>query len=137
VINGLLGGYPFLIHTKIFTIKGESPEKDISIGFEFFYQKVTSLLTPGIERSIEERGSRLLEDFRGMSIETIVERAKDYITPKSLPPDVDKAKLFAWLDEIKADTQRNPQNEDDNKRAIFGKIQEIGGYRGIRYIMKR
>jgi hypothetical protein len=98
---------------------------------------VTSLLTPGIERSIEERGSQLLEDFRGMSIETIVERAKDYITPKSLPPHVDKAKLFAWLDEIKADTQRNPQNEDDNKRAIFGKIQEIGGYRGIRYIMKR
>jgi len=130
---GVVLGYPLLIHTKLFTVRGETPEKDISVGFELVYQQVSRLLLPGIDKSIEERGARLLAKFRAMPIERIVSKAKDYITPKAIE---NKQAIMNWLDEMQSDAEENPEHCDDNKRAIFAKILDIGGYRGIRYILR-
>lgn len=126
-------GYPLLMHTKLFTVKGATPGENISVGFEVVYQQVSKLLLPGIDRSIEERGSRLLTDFRAMPTDRIVDKAKDYITPKKIE---NKQAVMDWLDEMKNDADQNPEHADDNKRAIFAKIQDIGGYRGIKYILR-
>lgn len=131
---GVVLGYPLLMHTKLFTIKGRTAEENISVGLEVVYQQISKLLLPGIDKSIEERGSRLLADFRAMPMARIVSKAKDYITPKAIK---DKQAIMNWLDEMQADAEQNPDHADDNKRAIFAKIQEIGGYRGIRYILRR
>ena len=129
----LVLGYPLLMHTKVFTIKGQTPAQNISVGFEVVYQQVSKLLLPGVDRSIEERGSRLLTAFRAMPMDRIVDKAKDYITPKNIE---NKQAVLAWLDEMKNDAEQNPDQADDIKRAIFAKIQEIGGYRGIKYISR-
>jgi len=129
----LVLGYPLLMHTKVFTIKGQTPAQNISVGFEVVYQQVSKLLLPGVDRSIEERGSRLLTAFRAMPMDRIVDKAKDYITPKNIE---NTQAVLAWLDEMKNDAEQNPDQADDIKRAIFAKIQEIGGYRGIKYISR-
>jgi len=129
----LVLGYPLLMHTKVFTIKGQTPAQNISVGFEVVYQQVSKLLLPGVDRSIEERGSRLLTAFRAMPMDRIVDKAKDYITPKNIE---NSQAVLAWLDEMKNDAEQNPDQADDIKRAIFAKIQEIGGYRGIKYISR-
>ncbi len=129
---GVVLGYPLLMHTKLFTVKGRTANENISVGLEVVYQQVSKLLRPGIEKSIEERGARLLVQFRAMPIDRIVVKAKDYITPKNIE---DKQAIMNWLDEMQNDAQQHPEHEDDNKRAIFAKIQEIGGYRGIRYVL--
>ncbi len=129
----LVLGYPLLMHTKVFTIKGQTPAQNISVGFEVVYQQVSKLLLPGVDRSIEERGSRLLTAFRAMPMDRIVDKAKDYITPKNIE---NTQAVLAWLDEMKNDAEQNPDQADDIKRAIFAKLQEIGGYRGIKYISR-
>ncbi|MBM4465895.1 MAG: hypothetical protein FJ014_10140 [Chloroflexi bacterium] len=131
--SGVVLGYPLLMHTKLFTIKGETAEQNVSVGLEVVYQQVSKLLLPGIDKSIEERGSRLLARFRALPIARIVSKAKDYITPKAIE---NKQAIMNWLDEMQNDAAQNPEHEDDNKRAIFAKIQEIGGYRGVRYILR-
>jgi hypothetical protein len=130
---GVVLGYPLLMHTKIFTVKGATPDQSISVGFEVVYQQVSKLLLPGIDRSIEERGARLLTDFRAMPMDKIVNKAKDYITPK---PIENKQAIMDWLDEMQDDADQNPEHEDDNKRAIFAKIHDIGGYRGLKYVLR-
>jgi hypothetical protein len=131
--TGVVLGYPLLMHTKLFTIKGATAEENISVGVEVVYQQVSKLLLPGIGKSIEERGSRLLTKFRALPADRIVDKAKDYITPKDIE---NKQAIMDWLDEMKADAEQNPEHADNNKRAIFAKIQDIGGYRGIRYILR-
>lgn len=131
--TGVVLGYPLLTHTKIFTVRGETAEESISVGFEAVYQQVSKLLRPGIDKSIDERGSRLLATFKAMPMDKIVDRAKDYITPKDIPQ---KQEVMNWLDERKNEADQNPELADENKRAIFIKIQDIGGYRGIRYILR-
>jgi hypothetical protein len=126
-------GYPLLMHTKLFTVKGATPDENISVGFEVVYQQMSKLLLPGIDQSIEERGSQLLTAFRAMHIDRIVDKAKDYITPKNIE---NKQAVMDWLDEMQADAGQNQEHADDNKRAIFAKIQDLGGYRGIRYILR-
>jgi hypothetical protein len=130
---GIVLGYPLLTHTKIFTVRGKTAEESISVGFEAIYQQVSKLLRPGIDKSVEERGSRLLAAFKAMPMDKIVGRAKDYITPKDIPQ---KQEIMNWLDERKNEADQNPELADENKRAIFIKIQDIGGYRGIRYILR-
>jgi hypothetical protein len=130
---GVVLGYPLLMHTKLFTVKGATPAENISVGFEVIYQQVSKLLLPGVDKSIEERGSRLLTAFRALPMDRIVDRAKDYITPKNIE---NKQAVIDWLDEMENDTEQNPEHADDNKRAIFAKIQDIGGYRGIKYILR-
>lgn len=130
---GVVLGYPLLMHTKLFTIKGEAAEENISVGLEVVYQQVSKLLIPGIDKSIEERGSRLLAKFRTLPIDRIVSKAKDYIMPKDIK---NKQAIIDWLDEMENDADENPEHADNNKRAIFAKIQDIGGYRGIRYILR-
>lgn len=130
---GVVLGYPLLIHTKLFTIKGKTPAQNISVGFEVVYQQVSKLLLPGIDKSIEERGSRSLTAFRAMPMDRIVEKAKDYITPKVIE---DKQAIMSWLDEMKNEAEQDPDQADNIKRAIFAKILDIGGYRGIKYILK-
>jgi hypothetical protein len=75
----------------------------------------------------------LLAAFKAMPMDKIVGRAKDYITPKDIPQ---KQEVMNWLDERKNEADQNPELADENKRAIFIKIQDIGGYRGIRYILR-
>ncbi|MGQ9626112.1 MAG: hypothetical protein ACUVV0_04300 [Anaerolineae bacterium] len=111
-------GYPILVHTKIFTIRGKTPDQDLSIGVELFYQQVSKILVPGIERSIEERGMSLLHKFRAMPLDKIVIRAEDFIALRNLP-DRERNRLEKWLKNIKEDSAQNPDNEDKNKRAIF------------------
>ena len=130
---GVVLGYPLLIHTKLFTIKGKTPAQNISVGFEVVYQQVSKLLIPGIDKSIEERGSRSLTAFRAMPMDRIVEKAKDYITPKVIE---DKQAIMSWLDEMKNEAEQDPDQADNIKRAVFAKILDIGGYRGIKYILK-
>jgi len=130
---GLVLGYPLLMHTKIFTLKGQTPAQNISVGFEVVYQQVSKLLLPGVDRSIEERGSRLLTAFRAMHMDRIVDKGKDYVTPKNIE---NRQAVMTWLDEMKNNAEQNPDQADDIKRAIFAKIQEIGGYRGIKYILR-
>jgi len=130
---GVVLGYPLLIHTKLFTIKGKTPALNISVGFEVVYQQVSKLLIPGIDKSIEERGSRSLTAFRAMPMDRIVEKAKDYITPKVIE---DKQAIMSWLDEMKNEAEQDPDQADNIKRAIFAKILDIGGYRGIKYILR-
>ena len=130
---GVVLGYPLLIHTKLFTIKGKTPAQNISVGFEVVYQQVSKLLLPGIDKSIEERGSRSLTAFRTMPMDRIVEKAKDYITPKVIE---DKQAIMSWLDEMKNEAEQDPDQADNIKRAVFAKILDIGGYRGIKYILK-
>jgi len=129
----LVLGYPLLMHTKVFTIKGQTPAQNISVGFEVVYQQVSKLLLPGVDRSIEERGSRLLTAFRAMPMDRIVDKGKDYVTPKNIE---NSPAVMTWLDEMQNDAEQNPDQADDIKRAIFAKIQEIGGYRGIKYILR-
>ena len=131
--SGVVLGYPLLMHTKLFTIRGTTPAESISVGVEVVYQQVSKLLLPGIDKSIEERGSRLLTAFRAMPMDRIVDKAKDYITPKVVE---NKQAVMDWLDEMKNDADQNPEHADNNKRAIFAKIQDIGGYRGIKYVLK-
>jgi len=130
---GVVLGYPLLIHTKLFTIKGKTPALNISVGFEVVYQQVSKLLIPGIDKSIEERGSRSLTAFRAMPMDRIVEKAKDYITPKVIE---DKQAIMSWLDEMKNQAEQDPDQADNIKRAVFAKILDIGGYRGIKYILR-
>lgn len=130
---GVVLGYPLLIHTKLFTIKGKTPAQNISVGFEVVYQQVSKLLLPGIDKSIEERGSRSLTAFRAMPMDRIVEKAKDYITPKVIE---DKQAIMSWLDEMKNEAEQDPDQADNIKRAVFAKILDIGGYRGIKYILR-
>lgn len=129
----LVLGYPLLMHTKVFTIKGQSPAQNISVGFEVVYQQVSKLLLPGVDKSIEERGSRLLTAFRAMPMDRIVDKAKDYVTPKNIE---NCQAVIDWLDEMQNDAEQNSDQADNIKRAIFAKIQEIGGYRGIKYILR-
>jgi len=129
----LVLGYPLLMHTKVFTIKGQTPAQNISVGFEVVYQQVSKLLLPGVDKSIEERGSRLLTAFRAMPMDRIVDKAKDYVTPKNIE---NSQAVMDWLDEMKNDAEQNSDQADNIKRAIFAKIQEIGGYRGIKYILR-
>jgi hypothetical protein len=131
--TGVVLGYPLLMHTKLFTVKGKEPEENISVGVEVVYQQVSRLLLPGIDKSIDERGSRLLTAFRALPMDRMVEKAKDYITPKSIE---NKQAIVDWLDERKNEVEQNPELADENKRTIFAKIQDIGGYRGIRYILR-
>ena len=121
------------MHTKVFTIKGQTPAQNISVGFEVVYQQVSKLLLPGVDRSIEERGSRLLTAFRAMPMDRIVDKAKDYVTPKNIE---NCQAVIDWLDEMQNDAEQNSDQADNIKRAIFAKIQEIGGYRGIKYILR-
>jgi hypothetical protein len=130
---GVVLGYPLLMHTKLFTIKGQTPAENISVGFEIVYQQISKLLLPGIDQSIEERGSQLLTAFRALPIDRIVDKAKDYITPKNIE---NKQAVMDWLDEMKADAEQHPDQADNIKRALFAKIQDIGGYRGIKYILR-
>ncbi|GEM_PF-1037878 len=130
---GVVLGYPLLTHTKIFTVKGKTAEESISVGFEAVYQQANKLLRPGITKSIEERGSRLLAAFKAMPMDKIVDRAKDYITPKDIPQ---KQEIMNWLDERKVEAEQNPERAGENKRAIFIKIQDIGGYRGVKYVLR-
>ncbi len=130
---GVVLGYPLVMHTKVFTIKGQTPAENISVGFEVVYQQVSKLLLPGVDKSIEERGSRLLTDFRALPMDRIVDKAKDYITPKNIE---NKQAVVDWLDKMKADADQDPDRADNIKRAIFAKIQDIGGYRGIKYILR-
>ncbi len=130
---GVVLGYPLLMHTKVFTIKGQTPADNISVGFEVIYQQVSKLLLPGVDKSIEERGSQLLTAFRALPMDRIVEKAKDYITPKNIE---NKQAVMDWLDEMQSDAEQTPEHADNNKRAIFAKIQDIGGYRGIKYILR-
>ena len=130
---GVVLGYPLLMHTKLFTIKGATAAENISVGVEIVYQQVSKLLLPGIDKSIEERGSRLLTAFRALPMDRIVIKAKDYITPKEIE---DKQAIMDWLDEMKNDADQNPAHADNNKRAVFAKIQDLGGYRGIKYILR-
>jgi hypothetical protein len=130
---GVVLGYPLLMHTKLFTIKGATAAENISVGFELVYQQVSELLLPGIDKSIEERGSRLLTAFRALPMDRIVSKAKDYITPKDIE---EKQAVMNWLDEMQNDADQSPEHADNNKRAIFAKIQDIGGYRGIKYILR-
>lgn len=131
--SGVVLGYPLLTHTKLFTVKGKTPEENISVGFELVYQQVSKLLLPGIDRSIEERGSRLVADLRALPIDRIVDKAKDYITPKVIE---DKEGVMNWLEEQKTEAEENPELANDIKRIISGRILEIGGYRAIRYILR-
>ncbi len=130
---GVVVGYPLLMHTKIFTVKGKTATENISVGLEVVYQQVSKLLLPGIDKSIEERGSRLLTAFRVLPMDRIVDKAKDYITPKNIE---NKQAVIGWLDQMKNDAEQHPDQADNIKRAIFAKIQDIGGYRGIKYILR-
>ena len=38
---GVVLGYPLLMHTKLFTIKGKTPAENISVGVEVVYQQVS------------------------------------------------------------------------------------------------
>jgi len=130
---GVVVGYPLLMHTKIFTVKGKTATENISVGLEVVYQQVSKLLLPGIDKSIEERGSRLLTAFRVLPMDRIVDKSKDYITPKDIE---NKQAVVGWLDQMKNDAEQHPDQADNIKRAIFAKIQDIGGYRGIKYILR-
>lgn len=132
-------GYPLLLHTRLFTIRGAKPEDDKSVGPEFLLQLADNLLLPGIEESIQEQSARLIKQWRQTDIQKLGPTTKDYLASHAWPPDHPRTReqTLHWVEQLLADATANPANADDNARALFIEIEKIGGLRGIRWILKQ
>jgi hypothetical protein len=130
-------GYPLLLHSKLFTLRGTSPEEDKSFGPEFVLQIAEKILLPGISESIQENGAKLLHKWRAIDIRILGSTTKDYITSHKLPDGYKRTKedTIKWIDNLVSDAKANPKQTDANKRSLFSTVEIIGKYRGIRWVL--
>ena len=131
--------YPLLLHTKIFTVRGETPQHERSFGPQLVLEYAETLLLPGIAKTIEEKTARCCGDYRIRSatapeFQKICNAAENYVGTKSKPKQRDEA--LTYVKTLYADAVQHPNNLADNAAALFYKIEEVGGIRGARFVLK-
>jgi hypothetical protein len=131
--------YPLLLHTKLFTLRGEDPKDEKSFGPQFFLEAAEKLLSPGMEESIQEMGAKLYAEWRAKDIGKIGAAARAYVTSHALPNNHPRSRddVLTWVDRLVADSQANPVNSDKNCGALFVEIQSIGNLRGVRWVLRQ
>jgi hypothetical protein len=133
-------GYPLLLHAKLLSFRGDTPEEERSVGPQFFLEVAERLLVPGMRESIDQKSATFLALWRrDLNMAKLGKSAQDYIRPHAWPQNGTKPKeeIQSWVDKLMADTQANPGNADDNARALFLQIREIGGLRGVRWVLRQ
>lgn len=132
-------GYPLLLHTKLFSIRGNTPEDDKSVGPQFLLELADRVCLPGIRDSIDEMAAALVLEWRQADMARLGESTKDYLNAHSWPQNSPRSKqdVLSWVDKLITDTTATPGNADNNARALFLQIQEIGGLRGARWVLEQ
>jgi len=132
-------GYPLLLHAKLFSIRGNDPADDKSVGPQFVLEVAERFCSPGIRNSIDEMAGSFILEWRKADIAKLGEAAKVYIRSFSLPTNNSptKEEILRWVDDLVTDTQQNPAHAGDNAEALFVRIREIGKLRGTRWVLKQ
>ena len=127
-------GYPLLLHTKLFSLR--RGEEETSVGPQLLLEKAERFLLPGIEKSIDEKAAKWAGEWRSADWSSISMFAKDYVNAQQ-SPDNDNKKISEWIDRLVEEVKLTPERKNDNADALFVKIREIGGLRGVNWILRQ
>jgi hypothetical protein len=132
-------GYPLLLQSKLFTIRGDEPEGDRSAGPQLLLEVADILLSPGIRDSVDEKRATILSEWHERNLDTIGAKARDYLASRDWPPSHPKTKdeALRWLEELLEDVRCNPANKAKNAEALFLEVNRVGGLRGTRWILRQ
>jgi hypothetical protein len=132
-------GYPLLLQSKLFTIRGETPATDKSAGPQLLLEVADTLLSPGIRDSIDERRAKTLAKWHECTFEAIGEKARNYLASHDWPANHSRTKeeVLHWLEELLEDVTSNPSHKPKNTEALFLEVNRVGGLRGALWILKQ
>lgn len=132
-------GYPLLLHTKLFSIRGNTPEDDKSAGPQFLLELADRVCAPGIQVSINEMAAKLVLEWRQVEMIRLGASAKDYLLTCSWPSDSAQSQeqVLSWVDELVAQAGTAPGQADANIRTLFQRLQNLGGLRATRWVLKQ
>lgn len=128
-------GYPLLLHTKLFSLRGGG--EDTPIGPQLLLEKAERFLLPGMEKSIDEKAAKWASEWRSADWSSIGRFAKDYVNAQQSLDEENRNESLAWIDELVAEVKKNPKQKAANADALFVKIREIGGLRGVNWILRQ
>lgn len=145
---GVILGYPAILKMRLFTFRADNPIDEKSMGPQIVLDLAEAFLLPGITDSIEERTSDLIDQYvdLGQKLNTsgqaenfrkISEMSKNYIGGISGIKASEKDAATKYVDELIADTRSTPTNAGSNARALFFKVQNLGGFRGVRWVLAK
>jgi len=140
-VLGAILGYPLLLNAKILTIRGDSPEDERSVGVKIVLDLADVFLVPGIKQSIDDMGVALLEKWHQrhqLNPANLAHSIQNYLATHDLPANYPRTRdqLGAWVNQLRADTAAHPENAQDNARALFIEIRQLGGLRAVRRIIR-
>jgi hypothetical protein len=133
----------------LFTLRTDDPKDEKSIGPQIVLDLAEAFLLPGIKDSIEERTSELLDQYvnlgqrlnaagRAENFHKLSDTAKNYIGGITGINQKEKDATVRYIDQLIDDTDAAAaDNAGDNTRALFFKIQNYGGYRGVRWVLSK
>lgn len=139
-VLGFLGvflGFPMLLQSKLFSYRDSKGGADTSVGFEFVLGIVNRMLVPGMKVSINEWIATLQEKWLKLDPTRLGDVIKNYVTTSNATKTLLDMQTMKWIDDLVLDSVNNSNNKDDNLRALFFKVMEVGGSRGVDYVIKR
>lgn len=137
-VFGVLFGYPLLLRSKLFSFR--TPQGDeYSAGPELVLQMFERLLVPGIKESMRQQSTRLLGEWRGADVAKLTNSVKDYLATHDLPSGHprSKEKVQEWVKQLFDDIGKDAATKDDNLRLVYQEVEQVGGLRGIRWILSK
>ncbi len=128
-------GYPLLLNTKLFSLGGK--DEDTPIGPQLLLRKAEGFLLPGIEKSIDEKAAKWANEWRSADLSSVGRFAKDYVSAQQSLNDEDKGRTLTLIDGLVAEVEQTPGRKNDNAMTLLVKIREIGGLRGVNWILRQ
>lgn len=131
-------GYPMLLRSKLFSIRGEQPGTDKSFGIEIVLQQLEPLFLRSIDSSIRRKTAQLIAtwcEVGDQKFDKLADQVKNCLQGNILDP----AKLTAemnFVDNLKQDAEVSPKHKDANARVLFDKVRGCAGLNEIRSILK-
>lgn len=137
-VFGVVFGYPLLLRSKLFSFRTPQGE-EFSAGPELVLQLFERLLVPGIKESVRQQSALLLGEWRCADVPKLANSVKDYLATHEVPADhpKSKAQVETWVKQLFDDVAKDPATGDDSLRLVYREAEQIGGLRGIRWILSR
>ena len=126
-------GYPLLLHTKLFSLRGG--DEETPVGPQLLLEKAERFFLPGIEKSINEKAAKWASEWRSADWSSISLFAKDYVNSQQSLDN--KVEILRWIDQLVEEARQTPAQKNDNAASLLVQIREIGGLRGVNWILRQ
>jgi len=114
-------GYPLLLQSKLFTIRGQGPDADRSAGPQIVLELFDRFLSPGIDASIDDMRATTLAEWHKCDIEKLGATVRNYLASHDWPTGHARTKeeTLRWLEKLLEDARANSGHRGENGEALF------------------